>query len=107
MLEWPEGLPDQRCYRIDLGANIACLKGDTDCLVRSLTCDVNGDGLVDSDDVQQAKSQDSKSHGLRQRRLRRQRRRLAQLHGRPDRPGLPGSVGHVAVKQRGERLSDS
>jgi hypothetical protein len=54
--EWPAGLPDERCLRIDLGANIACLKGDTDCLVRNLTGDVNGDGVVDSDDLALARA---------------------------------------------------
>lgn len=56
VLQWPEGLPDQQCYRIDLGANIACLKGDTDCLIRSLTGDVTGDGIADAGDLLVAKS---------------------------------------------------
>ena len=60
VLEWPEGLPDQQCYRIDLGANIACLKGDTDILIRSLTGDVTGDGIVDSADLLEAKSRISR-----------------------------------------------
>jgi hypothetical protein len=60
VLEWPEGLPDQQCYRIDLGANIACLRGDTDILIRSLTGDVTGDRIVDSADLLEAKSRISR-----------------------------------------------
>ncbi|HPD31798.1 MAG TPA: dockerin type I domain-containing protein [Phycisphaerae bacterium] len=60
VLEWPEGLPDQQSYRIDLGANLTCLKGDTDALIRSLTGDVTGDGVVDSADLLEAKSRISR-----------------------------------------------
>jgi hypothetical protein len=58
----PGSLPDQACYRISLaGAVVSChsggmLVGDTDCMVRGLTGDTNGNGATNLVDYAQTKS---------------------------------------------------
>jgi hypothetical protein len=56
VIEFNPGLPDEACYRIDLATHLPCLTGDTDCLVRGLTGDTNGDGNTDLIDMAQVKS---------------------------------------------------
>ena len=50
VIEFDPGLPDQTCYKIDLAGVIAGLTGDTDCLVRGLIGDVNGDSSTNNTD---------------------------------------------------------
>ena len=50
VIEFTPGLPDETCYRIDLNGVIAGLVGDTDCLVRGLVGDVNGDQSTNNTD---------------------------------------------------------
>ncbi len=54
--EWSGGLPDQVCYKIDLAANIPDLIDDTDCLIKALEGDTNGDNYTDLIDMAQVKS---------------------------------------------------
>ena len=58
VIEFEPGLPDQACYRIDLAGNVVGLAGDTDCLVRALAGDTNGDGYTNLTDMAQVKSKD-------------------------------------------------
>ncbi len=55
-IEFDPGLPDQACYRIDLGANIPGLIGDTVCMVKALAGNTNGDNSTDLIDMAQVKS---------------------------------------------------
>jgi subtilisin family serine protease len=56
-------LPDRKCYRINLAGKVGsdpeglAMAGDTDCLIRSLTGDVNGDGATDLADMNSVKSE--------------------------------------------------
>jgi hypothetical protein len=59
------GLPDERCYRIDLQGCIANLAGiplggDTDCMVRGLVGDTNNDEKTNLIDMAQTKSRNGK-----------------------------------------------
>jgi hypothetical protein len=56
VLEFADGLPDEACYLIDLAGIITGLGGDTDCVVRSLVGDTNGDGSANLIDMAQLKS---------------------------------------------------
>ncbi len=57
VIEFAGGLPVQTCYRIDLAPNIPDLTGDTDCMVRGLEGDTNGDNWTDLIDMAQIKSE--------------------------------------------------
>ena len=52
-----DGLPDSDCYAIDLAGHIPDLTGDTDCQLRRLAGDVNGDGNTNLIDMAFVKSQ--------------------------------------------------
>ncbi len=56
VVEFDAGLPDQACYRINLAGDVLGLKGDTDCLVKGLAGDTNGDNYTDLIDMAQVKS---------------------------------------------------
>jgi hypothetical protein len=65
-LSFAGGLPDQSCFRIDLAGSVTglagqALVGDTDCAVRVLAGDINGDGMVASGDITQVKSRSGQS----------------------------------------------
>ena len=51
-------MPDEACYRIDLAGGVVDLAGDTDCLVRGLVGDTNGDAYTNLTDMSQVKSKD-------------------------------------------------
>ena len=53
------GLPNGACYRIDLAGHVQGLVGDTDCLVRGLAGDVNGDASTNLIDMAWTKSKNS------------------------------------------------
>ena len=50
------GLADMSCWKIDLAGNVADLTGDTDCMVRGLAGDTNGDQNTNLIDMAQTKS---------------------------------------------------
>ena len=66
--QWDPGLPDEACYDIDLSGNIPGLTGDTDCLVRGLVGDTNGDrstSLIDYAMLKQRNGQSPLAIGAR------------------------------------------
>lgn len=50
------GLPDYACYRMDLSANLPGLGGDTDCMVRGMPGNTNGDHRTNLIDMSHVKS---------------------------------------------------
>jgi hypothetical protein len=50
------GLPDEGCYLIDLGAAIAGITGDADCMVIGLVGDTSGDGITNVNDFTQVRA---------------------------------------------------
>ena len=67
VVEFAGGLPDEGCYWINVAGNIPELIGDTDCLVRGLVGDANGDGstnLIDMAVVKTRNGSDPSDPGM-------------------------------------------